>query len=156
MAVVVLCVVGSHSAVFSQQTHLAMAMASMTTLLPTRCSAALACRPRGRVTVSSDSPVPPVKQPNPDSAVDADGACVSWNASSEVQGNGIGRRGVMMSAAASAVLLFAVEDSKGEIQRSVAESGSSRKQLVYRIFMFLGSNSRASLRREFYEIYFLA
>lgn len=36
-----------------------------------------------------------------------------------MQGNGgagIGRRGVMMSAAASSVFLFAVEDSKGEIQ----------------------------------------
>ncbi|KAG0592372.1 hypothetical protein KC19_1G246500 [Ceratodon purpureus] len=90
-----------------------MAMASSTTLLPARCSAALACRPRCRANATSDSAVP-VKQLSPDSA--ADGACVSWNAPTEVQetgiGIGIGRRGVMISVAASAVLLFAVEDSK--------------------------------------------
>jgi hypothetical protein len=70
--------------------------------------------------------VPPVRQGNQGSA--ADGPSLSWDASSEVQGNGgagVGRRGVLMSAAASTMLFFAVEDSKGEIQHSRGEPGSS-------------------------------
>lgn len=107
---------------------MAMAAPTATAFSIPRFSATLAFRPRCRASLSSDHHAQAARYGSEDSRVD--NACISSNASTAVpvnDGVGIGRRGVVMAAAASAMLLFAVEDSKGEIHAKTEPGSQNRK-----------------------------